>query len=56
MVTLNGRFYAQMRVTLSDGKTKVLRRPFEATRLDLAIVEAEGKTKLNSFPSVYRAN
>ena len=56
MVTLNGRFYAQMRVTLSDGKTKVLRRPFEATRLDLAIVEAEGKTKLKSFPSVYIAN
>ncbi len=43
MVTRNGRYYAQMRVTLPDGKTRALRIPLEATRLDHAIVEAEGK-------------
>lgn len=43
MVERNGRYYAQMRVTLPDGKTKALRIPLEATRLDHAIVEAEGK-------------
>ncbi len=43
MVTRNGRYYAQMRVTLPDGKTRALRIPLEATRLDHAIVEAEAK-------------
>ena len=43
MVTRNGRYYAQMRIALPDGKSKAMRIPLEATRLDLAIAEAESK-------------
>ena len=41
MVTRNGKFYAQMRVALPDGKSNAIRVPLEATRLDEAIKEAE---------------
>jgi integrase len=43
MVERNGRYYAQMRVSLPNGKTKAVRIPLEATRLDAAIAEAEEK-------------
>jgi integrase len=43
MVTRNGRFYAQMRVALPSGKSRAIRVPLEATRLDHAIAEAEKK-------------
>ena len=41
MVTRNGKFYAQMRVALPDGRSKAIRHPLTATRLDEAIKEAE---------------
>jgi len=43
MVERNGRYYAQMRVALPDGKSKAIRIPLESTRLDHAIAEAEAK-------------
>jgi len=41
MVQRNGRFYAQMRLALVGGKTKAVRIPLDASRLDEAIAEAE---------------
>jgi integrase len=43
LVTRNGRFYAQMRIALPDGKSRALRIPLEASRLDHAIAEAEAE-------------
>ena len=43
MVMRNGKFYAQMRVALPDGKSRAIRVPLDATRLDEAIAEAELK-------------
>lgn len=43
MVERNGIYYAQMRVSLPNGKSKAVRIPLEATRLDVAIAEAEEK-------------
>jgi len=43
MVCRNGKFYAQMRVEVSSGKTRAVRIPLESTRLDDAIAEAELK-------------
>jgi len=43
MVERNGRYYAQMRVSLPNGKSKAVRIPLDATRLDAAIAEAEEK-------------
>ena len=41
LVTRNGRYYAQMRVALPSGESRAVRIALEATRLDLAIAEAE---------------
>jgi integrase len=41
VVQRNGKFYAQMRITLPNGKSKAIRIPLEATRLDEATAEAE---------------
>lgn len=43
IVQRNGRYYAQMRVGLASGKSRAIRVPLEATRLDEAIKEAEKK-------------
>jgi len=43
LVSRNGRFYAQIRLSQSSGKSRAVRIPLEATRLDLAIAEAETK-------------
>lgn len=39
----NGRFYAQMRVSLGNGTTKAVRVPLVATTLDAAKIEMESK-------------
>lgn len=41
IVSRNGRFYAQMRVSLPNGKSKAIRVPLRATRLDEVVAEAE---------------
>jgi integrase len=43
LVQRNGKFYAQMRVTVPSGKSRAFRIPLVATRLDEAIKEAEKK-------------
>lgn len=43
IVTRNGKYYAQMRVALPNGKSKAIRTPLTAARLDDAIAEAEKK-------------
>ena len=43
LITRNGKYYAQMRVPLANGKTRAVRIPLKAGRLDDAIAEAEGK-------------
>jgi integrase len=43
LVQRNGRFYAQMRLMESNGKSRAVRIPLEAERLDHAIAEAEKK-------------
>lgn len=41
IVSRNGKYYAQMRVALPDGKSKAIRIPLESSRLDEAINDAE---------------
>lgn len=41
MVTRNGKFYAQMRIATSSGKSKAVRMPLKSLTLDAAIAEAE---------------
>ena len=43
LVERNGRYYAQMRVSLPSGESRAIRVPLDATRLDLAIAEVEKK-------------
>jgi integrase len=43
LVQRGGKYYAQMRITTPDGKSRAVRIPLEATRLDLAVAEAEKK-------------